>query len=435
MLFLARHWRELWSGGFTVIPKKTADGMRLLATVAVTSLNAVWAVPAVILIRLLRRFHYFSSGTVDSSRVGAFVGDAILFFLTAKPGKKRTALLWYARPPANEQWDRMLRRTFVVGNWVKHVDTFNRLLPGGRGQAYVYSGIRDLTGLLESNEEVIEFTWDEEERAKTWLRRRGWRDGEPFVCLLARDSAYLDSYLSAPPNSNEGWSYHDYRDSDIALFVEAVQALTHRGYWVIRMGKIMRQPFPGIHERIIDYPFVEDKDDLLDIWLSANCFFFISTSAGLDHAAIGYRRPVCLVNFLPLSDAQTWVDMVVAPKWLRWKQSGCRLTMAEMLEHSHHRTAHYARAGILIEDLTPSQLRDAVLECEGRITGTWLETPSEAEAQRRFWSLFKSWPMFGQMHGAIHPKARVARSWLEDAGADLLADASSVLYRSAPLPP
>ena len=93
MLFLARHWRELWSGGLKVIPKKTADGMRLLATVAINSLNAVWAVPAVILIRLLRRFHYFSIGTVDSSRVGAFVGDAILFFLAAKPGNRRIALL------------------------------------------------------------------------------------------------------------------------------------------------------------------------------------------------------------------------------------------------------------------------------------------------------------------------------------------------------
>ena len=31
---------------------------------------------------------------------------------------------------------------------------------------------------------------DENEVKKSWLKMQGWKEGEPFVCLLVRDDAF-----------------------------------------------------------------------------------------------------------------------------------------------------------------------------------------------------------------------------------------------------
>jgi len=73
--------------------------------------------------------------------------------------------------------------------------------------------------------------------------------------LLVRDSAYLSQN---PLHKNKKFDYHNYRDTDIYNYVESVQALVDKGYWVIRMGQIMRKRLLIQHKRIINYPFVED---------------------------------------------------------------------------------------------------------------------------------------------------------------------------------
>ena len=96
---------------------------------------------------------------------------------------------------------------------------------------------RDTEGFLEKSSLDLAFQENENEEGKNWLKSKGWNEGEKFVCLMVRDSTYLET--------NEqlrffDWSYHDYRDSSIEDYLPALDWLTDRGVWVIRMGKTMK---------------------------------------------------------------------------------------------------------------------------------------------------------------------------------------------------
>jgi putative glycosyltransferase (TIGR04372 family) len=235
------------------------------------------------------------------------------------------------------------------------------------------------------------------------------------VGLLVRDSAYLDAHpLHAGGSRN--WQYHNYRDSDIATYVEAIQALIDRGYWVICLGQVAHTPLPLAHPKAIDYRFVDDQDDLLDIWLAFNCRFFISTATGIDIAAAFHGLPVLLVNALPLNRCQTPLRHIWVPKHLRWAANGRMLTLREHCAHGYGTSAGYSDAGITIENLSPAEIAAAVLECEARAAGTWVATPDDEARQRRFWEVFREWPEFHRYHGAIHPEARVGSAWLRSMG-------------------
>jgi putative glycosyltransferase (TIGR04372 family) len=424
---VARQWSQIRAGGPAVLRRKTRAALRMAGEGSLVALNALWALPAVLLMRAMRPWRAVRIGKLETSRVGHFVADTTLIHAASSSGKRAARdidLFWMQRPTSNAQWERMVERTFRVHGWARYLARINGLVPGGSAHVVppTYRS-RDREGLLQRSPHRLEFTATEDAAAKEWLRRKGWKDGEPFVCLLVRDAAYLASQTRrSSGEGEERWQYHSYRDSDVDLFGEAARRLVEKGYWVIRMGKVMTKRFPVVHPRIVDYPFVDDQDDLLDIWLSAHCAFFISTSAGLDQVAIAYGRWLCIVNSLPYSDSQTFVPSVCAPKRLRWRSSDRELTLREMLDHSHHRTEEYRDAGIVIEDLTPEEIAAVVMECEERVAGCRRDTAEEASRQRRFWNEFKAWPGYDDFHGYLHPEARAGAAWLASMGEDFFAE-------------
>jgi len=120
------------------------------------------------------------------------------------------------------------------------------------------------------------------------------------------------------------------------------------------------------------------------------------------------------VNFLPLSDFQTWCRTVLVPKTLRWSDGGrTKLTLSEHLKHNYQRSQEYEKAGILVEDPTSKEISDAVLEMYQRIRGLCHETDSSKERQERFWEIFTSWSEFWEEHQWVHPGARFGDRYLE----------------------
>lgn len=397
--------------------------LRRLSKAVLFTLNATWAFPAILVIRAIRPLVHVRMGILESSRIGHFITDASLFLARwdVQPPNKRTIdLFCFSSRPCNEQWARMVRRKLSIHWWVKYLVCLNRFLPGGTSHDLIdptTSANRDIYGILRRSSARIEFTSEEEENARVWLRRHGWKDGEPFICLLVRDSAYLASVPTHSDMNNDHWNYHNYRDSDIESFVEASQILIDHGYWVIRMGKTAHKRLPLRHQRVIDYPFVEDQDDLLDIWLSINCHFFVATGSGIDTLPWIYgKQPVVYVNALPLAHCATSVNHIWVPKHLHWKKTGNLLTLKEHCQHCYFRSEEYEQAGIAIEDLSSTEITAAVMECEMRVNGTWIETEENQKRQRRFWEVLRSWSDFSKYHGDIHPEARVGCAWLKSMG-------------------
>lgn len=394
--------------------------MQRLLKIPLFALNAFWAIPALLLMRVIRPWIHVRIGIINYGRIGHFVSDSALYFAMNElqsRDKHIIDLYWLPKSTCNETWARMVRRQLMVHWWVRYLIFYNNFLPlKTNHQLPSVYGSRDIHGFLQKSTARFEFTPEEEATAKAWLYKRGWKEGEPFVCLLVRDSAYLSQHSLYSNGDNNYWDYHDYRDSDIEAYVESVQILVDKGYWVIRMGKIMHKPLPFNHSRVVDYPFVEDQDDLIDIWLSARCFFFISTGSGIDLIASIYKRPVVFVNCNPLSNIHSYSNIVHISKNLIWRDTGHSLTISEHWHHAYTQTDLYDEAGIMIKDNSSTEIASAVLECEARLEGVWVESEDNMKRQTLFWKIMREMPGFYKYHNYINPESRVGCAWLQSMG-------------------
>jgi len=388
-------------------------------------LHVFWAVPVAILIRCIRPWRIVRLGKMRSDRIGHFAADAgQLWAAQQLQPKQYMNFHWLDdREISNEFWAKIVRRNFSCPPWARALDAYSHILPGGEMHHLptTTTASRDIHGVLEKGLAPMAFLPEEDAEAKAWLSRAGWKEGESFVCLLVRDSAYLNTdplhkhWLEDRRSEDcNGWDYHNYRDSDIATYVPAVEWLCEQGVWVLRMGNIMAKSIPTEHPRVIDYAFHPDKSDFLDIWLFANCDMCISTGSGPDMVSDVYRRPILFLNFIPLRNLFSWSNATHLPKTLLWEQSKLplALTWREHLCHDYFFTDHYKEAGIKIVDLSPDQILAAVQESWHRIQGTWKDTEEDMIRQSRFWEILKTHPDFHKLHGYIHPEARVSTTWM-----------------------
>ena len=190
--------------------------------------------------------------------------------------------------------------------------------------------------------------------------------------------------------------------------------LSKQGVWVIRMGKAMSKRISTKKSRIIDYAFCPNRNDLLDIWLFANCNLCISTVSGIDYVSDVYRKPLLSLNYLPLNNMVSWSNSINYPKHLKWSDSDNFLTLEEHLEHGYNYTKDYEEAGIDVIDLTSDEITLVVQECWSRLEDTFMETDDDTNQQNQFWKTMRESTLFKKQHDFIHPKARLASTFLRN---------------------
>ena len=380
------------------------------------------------LIRLIRPFYHINIIGLFSERIGDFVVDSMHQYIKNKePIRKQKNIFYISRKNCNSQWTKMVKRNLLCWDCFEHLGYWNKKIPVGEKHSQssnVFFGSRDIKGQFEKNHSQFKFTGSEIKKAQEWLKSFGWEKGDPFICLIVRDNSYLDE---APDFINRGfdWSYHDYRNSDISEYESSINWLLEQGIWVIRMGKRAKKRADIRHKKFIDYPFLDTKQDLLDIWLFANCELCISTLCGADEISDVYRRPLLLINFLPLAAAKSWSNAMYVPKKLTWTKTGEELTLKENLEHSLYYSKEYTEEGIGIEDLSSEEILLSVKECWNFIRSDMKEVEGSKELQERFWKIMTSSHTskyyYGEIdtkryHDWIHPQARAGVNWLRSKG-------------------
>ena len=379
-------------------------------------LNAIWAIPAVIIMRLMRPWRLIRIGQLFAGRIGHFVPDALEHFLRAEIASKQTLdFFYFFGGVSNSQWAKMVSRNLKVkGKWLQYVWHWNVFLPGGNAhtlpQSFTQS--RDIEGLMELSKDRFDFLEIENEVCEQWLKSKGWRYGEPFICLQVRDSLYLSEFDTANPKDKQQVA-HSYRDSDIDTYREAIDWLTSQGYWVIRMGKLAKKRLLMGNEKVIDYAFAEEKTDLLDIWLFANCTSCISTSTGPDWISIAYSKPVLFINALPLGGLFSFAKSMWIPKNLYWETTRNELSLIEMLHMTTFQTNDYKTTGIIIQDLSSAEILSGVQEFCEFVDDLENEISWRDDDQIKFWNHLSTWNRFEELHGYIHQKSVVSRIWLK----------------------
>ena len=371
-----------------------------------------------LLMRAMRPILKIKICRIYSERIGHFIPDVSEHICREKFRNHRTMNLYYFGEVSNIQWEKMARRSNlrIIGSWIRCVDKWNQLIPGG-SQHVLKSSLtqsRDTEGLFLRYDASIPFTDEETNIATNFLKSKGWTVGEPFICILVRDSKFMESY------SSYDWSYHNYRNSDINSYLASMEWLASQGVWVLRMGKLMSHPIATNSKRIIDYAFDSGKSDLLDIWLFANCNGVISTATGLDQLAMIYRRPQLYLNALPLGCLHSWSDMIWVPKNLRWQKTRKSLTITEYLVHGYYYSHEYKDAGIEILDLSEDEIGAAVQEFWAKMCGAWQVNQQNADLQENFWKVFMDWSQYDEMHGFRNSSAAVGSDWLANLSNDSL---------------
>lgn len=394
IFFLKRQVTQIAEGGLYVLLQKTCDIFLM-----------PFAILILFIVRLLRPFLVIRFGALYSARIGHFAINTELYLCERGTGihyERTLDIFYHLKPICNYQlkkmWDRILhvskstRLTYLI-------DRLNRRLAGFEKHVIPMplKNCRDINGFLKDSPIHLYFTAEEEDKGRQALQGLGIPGNSHFVCFHARDSAYLETVY---PSYN--WRNHDYRNSSIRNYVPAAEELARRGYYMIRMGAIVKEPLNTTNPMIIDYA-TKHRTDFLDIYLSAKCRFFIASGSGIDEVPTIFRRPVVYVNFIRFEYIHSWYPVYLTiPKKL-WLRSEKRfLTFREIMESGIGRFGkeeyeQYEQLGIEIVENTPEEIIAVAKETDERLKGAWQTTEEDEGLQRRFWSLFEQ----SEVHGKI----------------------------------
>ena len=152
------------------------------------------------------------------------------------------------------------------------------------------------------------------------VKKRGWKPSQPILCLLLRDSGYLNKHKHFSPKSlyysfqKNIWDYHNYRDAEIINYKEGINWLLEKNLFIIRMGRFARYKVPIKHKNFVDYPFDNDNSDFLDVFLLNKCSYYISTLFGLDSLPTLFQKTGLYINYLPYIHTPFFTKCIVAPQ-------------------------------------------------------------------------------------------------------------------------
>ena len=209
----------------------------------------------------------------------------------------------------------------------------------------------------------------------------------------------------------------------------AAEELASRGYYVFRMGINVLKPLKSSNPKIIDYSNSEIRSSFMDIYLGAKCFFCISNGAGFDGVPIIFRRPVAFV-VVPIGFWMTSNEkFLLLTKHHINKFNKKELTISEIFSSNlgiAFNTKDYENNNVELQENTPEEIRDFVIEMDERLNGNWKETDEDIFLQKKFWSIFEknisnldpNHPLFYQhdhklkLHGKI--KAKFGAKYLRE---------------------
>ena len=411
---LGKHFEQIKRGGILVFVKKVISFIYLILQLPIY----ISSIPLVIIIRLVRPWLLIRWKELRSSRIGHFAKETELYCCKRdaginSPSQKCIDLFYLKKYVCNKYLEKMWRRSLIIlPSWLLiplfRVNRFiNIFVPGGNNheienytiqprihnllEKFKPDPVADIHNLLERFDPHLNFTDDEETRGKKILTDLGLSEDAKFVCLLVRDSGYLNRYKE--DENIKRFSYHNYRDGNIDNYVMAVEELARRGYYVFRMGINVLKPLKLSNSKVIDYANLQIRSDFMDIYLGAKCSFCISISAGFDEISHVFRRPLVYTNAVPIynNDIFHRKSLIITKHHID-KKNKKELTLSEILSSNVAgalRSEEFEKNNIELKENSPEEIRDLVVEMDERLSGNWKETKEDLLFQKKFCFFFE----------------------------------------------
>jgi putative glycosyltransferase (TIGR04372 family) len=234
---------------------------------------------------------------------------------------------------------------------------------------------------------------------RTVLARMGVPEDAWFVCVHAREGGF----------SPKDESFHSYRNVDIGGYAAAIDEITARGGWCIRLGDPTMKPLRP-QAKVVDYALSAHKSDRMDVFLAASCRFFLGCASGLYTIATLFGRPSALINTTPLSAVYSpGINDLTIPQRLRLA-NGRLLGFEEIMESEMANlrlTEEFSSRGLVPENVDSGEIRDLAIEMLDRLEGKLAYSAEDELLQRQFRELFRDG------HYAYGAGSRIGRTYLK----------------------
>lgn len=228
---------------------------------------------------------------------------------------------------------------------------------------------------------ILSLSESDKEWGKQQFRELGIPAGAWFVCIHVREPGY------SPGDE----AVHAHRNGSIQAILPAMQEIARRGGWCVRVGDPTMSPLPGC-ENAIDYAHHPLRSARLDVVLCASCRFFLGNTSGLTFVSAAFGVPSALANMVPTSAMGLLPEDLSIPKLLWSLREGRYLGWEEIMNSpiSNFRYAGlFADAGIRVDENTPEDIADLVLEMLDRLAGTFLAREDDRRRVAAFKALMK----------------------------------------------
>lgn len=351
---------------------------------------------------------------LNAERIGHFVLDVESFLRRGYDRKEYRIIFLLKTPICNSflfyKWSQILeivsfQESVFFGNIIHSLLKYN-----------FYTATIDHSGgeYFEWNfcNPVFSFTQEEKEIGDKTLERMGISKEDWYVCVFARDSAYLKNYPYRIEQFKDNGE-HDYRDSDINSLEKSMRYIIDRGGWVIRLGQIVENRMNFKHPKIIDYPFSQWRSDFMDIYLQFRAKFVLSSStSGITDVVALFNTPYCGVN-MPFYYNTPYKNSISIPK--KMQRNGIFLSLPQVIILANSvsedkippnypdffRGDFYTKNHIEFIANTQDEILELTIEMFERLEGVFVETQEEWRLQQEYMNTFRLFDYFSSNQNPI----------------------------------
>lgn len=225
----------------------------------------------------------------------------------------------------------------------------------------------DYDETLKNNILKVKFNNEELEKGNKFFNKIGIKKNDKFVCLLLRDSKYLKEKYP-----ERDYSYHDYRNVSLNSYVKTCKYLSSKNIKVVRMGKNVSEKLIIEDKNVIDYASSEYRNDFLDIFISAHCYFWISSGSGLDSLNYLFKKPILYTNRAPIGYIMSNKYSFSITKHYYDLNDKKRLSLNEIYQKSLHLNINsdiLKNKGVELIDNTSEEILEATKEFYNYVEG------------------------------------------------------------------
>jgi putative glycosyltransferase (TIGR04372 family) len=348
-------------------------------------LYLVLALVGVLIIYVIYPLIKVRLGKLRVERIGHLVFEPELYLgqMHQQNGNKWVDLFFYDRGQniCNEQVLNMWKRVICI---VPFKSVFNeiynlldRKVPGGKNRLIKWQP-HNRTELFNYSPHI---SLKQSELVKSELIIREMGVSGEYVCFHSRDSEYLNRV-----SPNESWTHHDYRDADIDNYLLAAKGLCDEGLTAIRMGSVVKKQIDTSNPKIIDYASSNFQCDLMDVYLSIMCKFFIVSNTGMIAIAKVFHRPMAVPNMIPINSIQYFSEKdVFIPKLIVSNETNRFLSFTEMFKYNGADiTSRIQKNKFILIENCPEDIADLAIELNMKLNGEWRESLGGKERQEKF---------------------------------------------------